>query len=415
MSGGTRTAIHALIALLLGLVLGIAASASGSLAALDAVGWIEPIGLLWVNAIRMTVIPLIVASLVVAVSDTAARTMGRLGTRAFIVFVLLLGVIAALTALTAPMIFSHLVVDAAAAESVRGSVAAGAELPTMPSFTNWLVGVVPPNPVAAAADGAMLPLVVFTLAFGLALGRVAADKREAVVSFFRGVADAMTTIVGWILAVAPIGVFALALSVAAKLGTGVVGAVGFYLIAYSAILIVATLVVYLTVALFADVPFGLFVRAALPAQIVAVSTRSSMAALPAMVTSAEETLRLPRPVTSFALPLAVSTFRLNQSVSWVVMALFAAKLYGVELGGGAVITLAVTSVLMSFSVPGIPSASLFVVAPFFAGVGIPPEAIGVLIALDLIPDVFKTLLNVTGQLGAVTLLGGARTPRASTS
>lgn len=415
MSGGTRTAVQALIALLLGLVLGIAASASGSLAALDAVGWIEPIGLLWVNAIRMTVIPLIVASLVVAVSDTAARTMGRLGTRAFIVFVLLLSVIAALTALTAPLIFSHLVVDAAAAESVRGSVAAGAELPAMPSFTNWLVGVVPPNPVAAAADGAMLPLVVFTLAFGLALGRVAADKREAVVSFFRGVADAMTTIVGWILAVAPIGVFALALSVAAKLGTGVVGAVGFYLIAYSAILIVATLVVYLTVALFADVPFGLFVRAALPAQIVAVSTRSSMAALPAMVTSAEETLRLPRPVTSFALPLAVSTFRLNQSVSWVVMALFAAKLYGVELGGGAVITLAVTSVLMSFSVPGIPSASLFVVAPFFAGVGIPPEAIGVLIALDLIPDVFKTLLNVTGQLGAVTLLGGARTPRASTS
>jgi len=109
-------------------------------------------------------------------------------------------------------------------------------------------------------------------------------------------------------------------------------------------------------------------------------------------------------VTSFALPLAVSTFRLNQAVSWVVMAIFAAKLYGVDLGATAVVTLAVTSVLMSFSVPGIPSASLFVVAPFFASVGIPPEAIGVLIALDLIPDVFKTLLNVTGQLGATTLL-----------
>jgi Na+/H+-dicarboxylate symporter len=130
-----------------------------------------------------------------------------------------------------------------------------------------------------------------------------------------------------------------------------------------------------------------------------------MAALPAMLASAERTLALPRTVTSFALPLAVSAFRLNQGVSWPVMALFAAKLYGVELGLGQVATLAATGVLMSVSVPGIPSGSLFVVAPFFAAAGIPPESIGVLIALDLVPDVFKTLLNVTGHLAAVTLLG----------
>jgi proton glutamate symport protein len=230
------------------------------------------------------------------------------------------------------------------------------------------------------------------------------------VGFFRGVSDAMGTLVGWILVVAPLGVFSLAFTVAARLGTAVVGAVGFYIVAYSALLLAATVIVYAAVALFARVPLGLFARAALPAQLVAVTTRSSMAALPAMVTGAEGTLRLPRAATSFALPLAVSVFRLNQSVSWVVMALFAAKLYGVDLGMTAVLTLAVTSVLMSFSVPGIPSASLFVVAPFFASVGIPPEAIGVLIALDLIPDVFKTLLNVTGQLGAVTIISGE--PRA---
>ena len=159
------------------------------------------------------------------------------------------------------------------------------------------------------------------------------------------------------------------------------------------------------VALFAKVPFRRFARAALPAQVVAMTTRSSMAALPAMTAGASDVLKLERTATTFALPLAVSTFRLNQAVSWVVMAIFAAKLYDVHLPGTAIATLAVTSVLMSFSVPGIPSASLFVVAPFFAGYGIPPEAIGVLIALDLIPDVFKTLLNVTGQLGTVTLIG----------
>jgi proton glutamate symport protein len=211
-------------------------------------------------------------------------------------------------------------------------------------------------------------------------------------------------LVRWVLALTPIGVFALAIALAARLGSGVIGAVGFYLVAHSALMIGGVLVIYLAVLLFGRVTIGRFARAALPAQIIAMTTRSSMAALPAMLTSADRTLGLPRQVTSFALPLAVSTFRPNGSVSWIVMALFAAKLYGIEIGMPVIATLAVTSVLMSFSVPGIPSGSLFIIAPFLAGVGIPPESVGVLIALDLIPDVFKTLANVTGHMAAVTLV-----------
>ncbi len=401
----TRPVLLALAALALGLTLGIITSRTGPDATI--IDWIEPIGLLWVNAIRMTVIPLIVVSLVVAVTDTGARAMGRLGSRAFIAMLGLLSVIALITALVAPPVFDLLTIDADAAAGVRSGVGSDTVLPAMPGFTDWLVSLVPVNPIKAAADGAMLPLVVATLFFSLALAQVRADRREAVTSVFRGIADAMGALVGWILVLAPLGVFSLAFVVAARLGTAIVGAVGFYVVAYSAILIVATVVVYAAIALFARAPLALFARAALPAQLVAVTTRSSMAALPAMVTGAEETLKLPKPATSFALPLAVSVFRLNQAVSWVVMALFAAKLYGVDLPMTAVMTLAFTSVLMSFSVPGIPSASLFVVAPFFASVGIPPEAIGVLIALDLIPDVFKTLLNVTGQLGVTTIVGTA--------
>jgi Na+/H+-dicarboxylate symporter len=251
----------------------------------------------------------------------------------------------------------------------------------------------------------MLPLIVFTLAFGLALGRLAEGARAPVVGFFRAVADAMGVLVRWVLALAPLGVFALALALATRLGAGVVGAVGFYLGAHSALLAAATLLLYAVVAVGARVSPARFARAALPAQVVAVSTRSSMSALPAMHAAAERVLALPRTVTSFALPLAVSVFRPNQGVSWPAMALFAAALYGVELGPAALATLAVSSVLMSFSVPGIPSGSLFIVAPFLAGVGVPPESVGVLIALDLVPDVFKTLLNVTGHLASVTLLG----------
>lgn len=360
----------------------------------------------------MTVIPLVVASLIVAVADTDARRMGRFGTRALGVFLLLLGSVAALTAVVAPAVFARVNIDAGAAASLRADVGDAVAVPALPSVTDWIVSLVPVNPIAAAASGAMLPLVIFALAFGLALGRVESAKREAVVAPFRAVAAAITVLIEWILKATPLGVLSLAFVVAARIGTAVVGAVAFYVVAYAAFLTAATLLVYLAVALLSRTRVIAFARAVLPAQVVAVTTRSSMAALPAMVVAAERSLALPPTASSFGLPLAVSTFRLNQAVSWVVMALFAAKLYGVELSGITVGSLAVTSVLMSFSVPGIPSASLFVVAPFYAAVGIPAEAIGVLIALDIVPDVFKTLLNVTGQLGAVAIASGEAPPTA---
>jgi proton glutamate symport protein len=397
-------ALVALGALVLGSALGIGVSDAAIAPRL--VTWLEPIGQLWVNAIRMTVIPLVVSALIVAVSETDARAMGRMGSRAFAAFFALLSIIAAMTALLAPPIFARLTIDADAAAAVRAGVLTSTTLPTLPTFTQWLVTLIPTNAIAAAADGAMLPLVLFTLAFGLALGRVEAGRRESVVGIFRGIADAIAVLVGWILIATPVGVFALAFAVSARVGSGMIGAVGFYVIAYSGLLVLATLVVLAAVAIAAAPRFRSFLRAALPAQLVAVTTRSSMAALPAMVRAADTTLQLPKAESSFVLPLAVSTFRLNQAVSWVVMAIFAAKLYGVPLDATAVVTLAITSVLMSFSVPGIPSASLFVVAPFFVSLGIPGEAIGVLIALDLVPDIFKTLLNVTGQLGAATIISG---------
>jgi Na+/H+-dicarboxylate symporter len=405
--------LRALAALVLGLALGLAASEVDSEGTARVVRAIEPLGTMWVNAIRMTVLPLIVASLVVAVSDAAPGTVGRLGTRAFIVFVLMMATLAVLAAVIVPAIFSRLVVDPAAAQAIRAG-AAPVRRPELPTFSSWIVGLVPVNPVKAAADGAMLPLVVFTLAFGLALGRLTADTRRPVVAFFRGVSDAMTVLIRWILALAPIGIFALALALATTLGTEAIGAALFYVVTMSALLLASTALLYVFVVLFASVPVGRFARAVLPAQIVAVTTRSSMAPLPLLLTSAEQTLGLPRTVTSFTLPLASSTFRYCQPLTWQGYAALAAALYGVTLGIPEIATLAVTSILMSFSVPGIPSGGLFVVTPFLAAVGIPVEAIGVLIALDLVPDVFKSLTNVTAHLASVTIVaherGGALVP-----
>jgi Na+/H+-dicarboxylate symporter len=308
-----------------------------------------------------------------------------------------------LAAFVVPAIFSYLVIDPGAAQSIRAE-AAPTQRPELPSFASWLVSLVPTNPMKAAADGAMLPLVVFTLAFGLALGRLAEDVRKPVIGFFRGVSDAMTVLIRWILALAPIGIFALALVLATKLGTEAIGAAAFYVVAVSALLFTSVILLYLFIALFAPVSVTRFARAALPAQVVAVTTRSSMAPLPLLLTSAEQVLGLPRTLTSFALPLASSTFRYCQPLTWQCYAAFAGALYGIDIGVAGIATLGVTSILMSFSVPGIPSGGLYVVAPFLAAVGLPVEVIGVLIALDLVPDVFKSLTNVTAHLAAVVLV-----------
>jgi len=353
----------------------------------------------------MTVIPLVVSLLIATIAqEKDLSAMGKLGGRAVAIFVALLSGVALLGFLAGPPLFSLLDVDVASAVSLRGTASSAVNNVKLPSFSSWVVSLVPSNPIQAAAEGAMLPLIIFAVVFAAALARTPPDLRMTGTAFFRGIADAMLVIVGWVLALAPIGVFALAVTIAMKVGVGVAGAVGFYLAVHSGLLAIAGLLLYVVVRFGAGMPVARFARAMLPAQVVAISTRSSVAALPAMIDGAERSLKLPTQITSFALPFGVSVFRLNQGVSWVVTALFIGKLYGIHLGLSQIALLAAASVPMSFSVPGIPSGGLFVIAPFFMTVGLPIEGIGILIALDVIPDLFKTLLNVTGHMTATVLL-----------
>jgi Na+/H+-dicarboxylate symporter len=407
-------AVRASIGLALGLATGVAISLTTSAPLRSFAGALEPIGTIWVNAIRMTVIPLVVSLLIATIADEKdLAAVGKLGGRAVAIFVVLLSGCALLGFLAGPPLFTLLDIDAASAASLRGTAAAGTSNVQLPTFASWLIGLIPSNPIKAASDGAMLPLIIFAVLFAAALARTPADLRTSAALFFRGIADAMLVIVGWVLAVAPIGVFALAVTLAVKVGVGVAGAVGFYLAVHSGLLAVAGLLLYVVVRVAGGVPMSQFARAMLPAQLVAVSTRSSVASLPAMIDGAERVLHLPTQITSFALPFGVSIFRLNQGVSWIAAALFIGKLYGIHLTVGQLALLAAASVAMSFSVPGIPSGGLFVVAPFFMTVGLPIEGIGILIALDVIPDLFKTLLNVTGHMTATVLLSRNQAARES--
>jgi proton glutamate symport protein len=269
----------------------MAISASQNPTLLAAADSVAPIGTLWVNAIRMTVIPLVVSLLITSVASVSDISMiGRLGGRTLAVF---LAMLAGATALSIPLaiaVFSFLSqlitvrpeLPAGAADAAS-SVAAGA---VDVGFSSWVTSLIPTNPVAAAASGAMLPLVLFTLLLALAIGRTPPASRETLLGFFRALSEAMLVLVRWVVGLAPIGFFALMLPLGAHGGAGLAGALGFYIAAYSIASALFTLLLYPAVAMVARIPIRDFARAALPMQLIAFSSSSSIASLPAMVEAA---------------------------------------------------------------------------------------------------------------------------------
>ena len=400
---GVSLTTRVLIGLFAGLALGAAVSAAHAPSLIHAAVAIEPLGILFINAIRMTVMPLVIASLIVSViSAPDIRVVGKLGLRALFLFLTFALAAAVFAALVAPPLLRWLAVDAGA---LRSPGASGSEAAArLPSFAQWLTELAPANPFKAAADGAMLPLIIFSLAFGLAATRVTAERRQALQRFFEAVAEAMMVLVRWILVAAPIGVFALALPLAVRLGISAAGALAYYIVLVCALTVVfIAAVMYPLAALGGGISLGAFARAAAPPQAVAFSSRSSLAALPAMIESGRS-LGWSTEITGFLLPLAASVFRVGGAIAQVVGVLFLAKLYGVSIGATQLMTIVVTVVLTTFSIPGVPAGSILVIAPVLAAAGLPVEGIGLLIGVDPIPDMFRTTANTTGGFSVAAVL-----------
>jgi len=375
------------------------------------IGLVEPIGTLFVNAIRMTVIPLVVSLVVVGIAGADSTRMARIGGRAMTAALGFLCLSGLAGAIIAPAVFDRLPLDPGGIAALRarsalalGGTSALESARRAPGFGEWLTDLVPANPVRAAADGAMLPLIVFAIAFGIALVSVAHDQRDPVVRFFRGAAEAMLQLVRWVLIVAPLGVFALTLPLVARLGLFAIGALASYvlLIALATTLFVL-LVIYPAAAILGRVSLGRFARAVFPAQAVAFSSRSSLAALPALIDGAERRLGMSAESSGFLLPLAMALFRVGAAIGLTVGAVFVAHLYGANLTATQVATAAVTAVLTSFSIPGVPNASIIAMVPVLASVGLPAAGIGLLLGVDTIPDAFRTTANVTGQMAAALI------------
>jgi Na+/H+-dicarboxylate symporter len=407
---GARPA-YILSGLALGLCLGIAGPAALGTRFDAVLPAADLIGGLWLDALRMTIVPLVFALVVTGMAGASATlAAGGIAARALGIFLILLLASAFVTALIATPALTFWAPDPAALDPLRADTAPP---PPVPPLAQSIRAFIPVNIVAAAAEGAIVPLVLFALLLGLAVTRIAEPRRRAMLEFTHAVADSMLVIIGWVLRLAPLGVAALALVAGARLGLGVGAALATYVAIQIAASIALIALCYLLVALFGGTGMSRFARAAAPAQAVAFSTQSSLASLPPMVAAAER-LDLPEPVTGLVLPLAVATFKIAAPLTALTVALTLARLHGVEIGPGQLIVAGLLSIVSTLAVVGLPGQVSFFAAnaPAALALGAPIELLPLLLAIDTIPDMIRTVANVTADMAAAVLVA-ARTPRSS--
>ena len=363
------------------------------------------VGGLWLDALKMTVIPLIISLLVTGVVSGADQARaGRIAGRSVLFFVIVLTSSAAFGTLAMPLLLEAFPLPAEAAAALRAglaSVDSAATAASVPTVQDWLRSLIPTNPVAAAAEDKVLALVVFTAIFAFAVTRIGSEERQLVGRFFKGIQDAMLVVVGWVLALAPIGVLGLAFAVGAGAGGAAFGAVLHYVVLVSLVGIVVTLAAYVVAIAFTGWKLGDFSRAMIPPQAVAISTQSSLASLPAMLDSAR-VLRVPQRNADVTLPLAVALFRATGPAMNVSVAIYVAYWMGIELNVGNLVAGFAVAAVASYWAVSLPGSLSFVtsIAPIALAMGVPIEPLALLIAVEVLPDITRTLGNVTWDVTA---------------
>jgi Na+/H+-dicarboxylate symporter len=410
----TSLSLWVMVALVFGLAAGAAAQASGIPGGTGAVAVIDGLGQLWLNALRMTIIPLVFSLLVTGIASIAdAAATGRLALKAVIVFALLL------LAATVYAFASSLGLHALWPIGAEGSAALLAGAPPEAArevaenvggggFSAFLTSLAPANPIRAAADDAILAIVVFAIAFGFAATRLDARLRQPVALFFEAVANTMIVIVQWVLAVAPLGVFTLAFGVGLRAGLGAAGVLGHYIALVCLSLIGLILLTYVVATLAGRINLARFAQGIAPAQVVAFSTQSSLACLPIMVERAIDRLGVSAATAGLVLPLAVAVFRITSPVANLAVVIYVAKLTGTEITTAAMLAGGLAALAVSVGTVGLPGQVSFFasIAPICLAMGVPLEVLPLLLAVEVVPDIFRTVGNVTADLAAARIVEG---------
>ena len=409
MSQATRI----LLSLVIGLIAGIALAANMPGAVPGTIAVAEPIGTAWLHSLQMTIVPLVVALLITGVAATAeAAQAGRLAGRAIALYVALLACSATAAALLTPLFLEIAPIPAASAASLRAALTGVEAIPPAPALGDFLAGIVPTNIVKAASENAFLSLILFALVFAFAMTRIDAKGRALLTAFFTAVRDTMLIVIEWILWIAPLGVFALALVVGAKAGTGAFGALVHYILVVASVGVVVSLFAYPIAVFGGRRRLGDYARAVLPSQAVAISTQSSIATLPAMVEGASA-LGVPVATSGVTLPLAVAVFRATGPAMNLAVAIYVATWFGVPLSPAILAVGVVVATLTSLGSVSLPGTISYVsaIAPIASAIGAPVAPLGLLVAVETIPDIIRTLGNVMMDVATTTMLavrGGGR-------
>jgi Na+/H+-dicarboxylate symporter len=389
----------------LGLVLGIGAGwlLSDTSVAQPAVAIAGPLGKLWLQALTMTILPLVAALLFNGVTETvaAART-GPMARRSLgLIFGILLAS-ATLGGVLTPLLLELSPIPADAAATLGAQHTDPGPLPSIGDFIGSLI---PSNIVKAAADNAMLPVIIFFALFALAATRLAEAPRRTLAALFEGIAGSMMVVIGWVLAVAPIGVFGLAFSVAAGSGGAAIGTLAHYVVIVASVGGVVFLASYPLAILGGKRSPLSFARALLPAQTVALSTQSSLASLPAMLVSCRD-LGIRERTGEFVLPLAVALFRSTGPGMNMAVSIYAAHLTGVTLTPMAIAAGVLTAFATSLGAVSLPGAISFVTscAPVALAMGVPVEPLALLVAVEMLPDLMRTLGNVSMDVAITSVV-----------
>jgi len=394
-----------------GLGLGLAAVLTHSPLLLAATQWLRPLGTLFLNLLSMVVIPLVATALFAGIAGLGdLRRVGRLGVRTlgFLWGTTLAGIVIGFVVAALLLPLAPITPDQQAA--LRQTVAAdsgavGHAAEQIATGARFIVELIPSNPVRAAVDGNLLPLIVFITIFAVAAAALPDEKRHTLTDLADVATQALIRIVRWVLLLAPLGIFAIVAGAVAKFGLDLIKTMAVFILTVIVGLAVFIAVVYLpAVAVVGRLGARRYLRAVRASLLMAFSTTSSLTALPIMLEAAESDLRLSRTVASFVLPLGASVGRAGSALFQAVAVLFVARLYGIPLGLGGTFQAGAAVFLASLTVASVPSASIVSLVPAFAATGLPLSGLQLLLGFDRVPDMFRTMTNVFGTLTAATVV-----------
>ena len=392
-------AYWALGALLLGLIAGSLSSSLSAPVHDGLIGTASFVGTLWLNALKMTVIPLVVALLVVGIAKSAeAAHAGSLAGRS-VLWIVIICTVSAVFGTLAILVLTRLFPLPQATAAGLQSALAGIENKTpasLPGIAEFFKGVIPDNVVSAAANGDILPLVVFSVLFALALGFISDTGRRSLVTFFEAVGDALLVVIEWVLWIAPLGVFSLALVVGSTAGGAAFAGLGHYIILISAVGVLVTLAAYPLAVIVGRIGIVAFTRGMIPPQAVAISTRSSLASLPAML-AASRTLGIRDEVADVSLPIAVALLRATGPAMNVAVAFYIAHWLGLHPTLAQMIAATAVGAVMSYGAVSLPGEVTYIssIAPIALALGVPIAPLALLVAVEMVPDIFRTVGNVS--------------------